>query len=128
VSEDSTPGPYDALLSRPDRPEAIFAVNDNEALAILKTAQRHGLRVPEDLALVGFDDLSFAAHLSPPLTTVAQPRMDLGLRAGNLLINRIEGLGGPTRHIELPTSLVVRESCGARLRVRASALAKLPMT
>jgi DNA-binding LacI/PurR family transcriptional regulator len=88
------------------------------ALELLQAAQHVGLRVPEDLALVGFDDLSFAAHLSPPLTTVAQPRMDLGLRAGHLLINRIEGQGNLPRHIDLPTSLIVRESCGARLRVR----------
>jgi len=85
---------------------------------LLRAAQRAGLRVPEDLALVGFDALSFAAHLSPPLTTVTQPRMDVGLRAGHLLLNRIEGQGGPPRHIELPTSLIVRESCGARLHVR----------
>jgi DNA-binding LacI/PurR family transcriptional regulator len=111
---------YSDLLSRPDRPSAVFAVNDAVAVDLMRAAQRHGLRLPEDLALVGFDNLNYAAHLSPPLTTVAQPRLDLGLRAGNLLINRIEGQGGPPRQIELPTSLVVRESCGARLRVRAS--------
>ena len=70
--------------------------------------------------MVGFDDLAFAAHLSPPLTTVSQPRMDVGLRAGNLLINRIEGQGGPKKQIELPTSLIVRASCGARLLARHS--------
>ncbi len=112
---------YSDLFSQAAGPTAIFAVNDNVALDVLRSTQRRGLRVPEDLALVGFDDLNYAAHLSPPLTTVAQPRMDLGLRAGNLLINRIEGQGGPPRHIELPTSLVVRESCGARLHVRRSA-------
>jgi GntR family transcriptional regulator, arabinose operon transcriptional repressor len=108
----------DHLLLRENGPTAIFAVNDAIALELLQAAQRVGRRVPEDLALVGFDDLSFAAHLSPPLTTVAQPRMDLGLRAGHLLINRIEGQGNLPRHIDLPTSLIVRESCGARLRVR----------
>lgn len=111
---------YMRFLSQPDRPSAIFAVNDHEALAVVRTAQQCGLRVPEDLALVGFDDLHFAQHLNPPLTTVAQPRLEIGLRAGNLLINRVEGQDGPARHIELPTSLVVRESCGARLRVRAT--------
>jgi len=125
-ASDAERDPYDDLLSRNDRPSAIFAVNDAVALDVLRVAQRRGLRVPEDLALVGFDDLNYAAHLSPPLTTVAQPRMDLGLRAGNLLINRIEGQVGPPRHIELPTSLVVRESCGARLRVRAATLQETP--
>ncbi|HJZ48205.1 MAG TPA: substrate-binding domain-containing protein, partial [Roseiflexaceae bacterium] len=118
VSQSSTSDIADQFLLRGDRPSAVFAVNDAVALELLRTAQRVGLRVPEDLALVGFDDLNFAAHLSPPLTTVAQPRMDVGLRAGHLLLNRIEGHGGPPRHIELPTSLIVRESCGARQRVR----------
>ena len=120
-SEGSGPGgstPSDQLMLREGRPSAIFAVSDGVALDLLRATQRLGLRVPEDLALVGFDDLNFAAHLSPPLTTVAQPRMDVGLRAGHLLINRIEGQGVSPRHIELPTSLIVRESCGARLRVR----------
>jgi DNA-binding LacI/PurR family transcriptional regulator len=110
--------PYDAFLSSPDRSSAIFAVHDGEALDLLRAAHRCKLRVPEDLALVGFDDLSYAAHLDPPLTTVAQPRMELGLRAGNLLINRIEGHQGPPQHVELPTTLVVRVSCGGRMRVR----------
>jgi len=105
-------------LSNHTLPDAIFAVNDLEALAILKTSQRFGLRIPEDIALVGFDDLSFAAHLHPPLTTVAQLRMELGLRAVNVLIDRIEGATGPYKHIELPTRLVVRESCGARLKIQ----------
>ncbi len=112
---------YAAFLAQPDRPSAIFAVNDDIALLLMQTAQRSGVRVPEDLAIVGFDDLNFAAHVNPPLTTVSQPRMDVGLRAGNLLINRIEGQGGPKKHIELPTSLVVRASCGARLLARRSA-------
>ena len=110
---------YEAFLSRADRPGAVFAVNDIVALELMKTAQHLGIHIPQDLALVGFDDLSYAAHLSPPLTTVAQPLMDVGLRAGNLLISRIEGRTGPSEHIELPTSLIVRESCGARLRVRS---------
>jgi DNA-binding LacI/PurR family transcriptional regulator len=112
---------YEAFLAQPDRPTAIFAVNDEIALFLMQMAQRSGLRVPEDLAIVGFDDLNFAEHVNPPLTTVSQPRMDVGLRAGNLLINRIEGQGGPKKHIELPTSLVVRASCGARLLARRSA-------
>jgi len=114
-------GNYDRYLSLPGRPSAIFAANDDIALQLMQSARRLGLRLPEDLAIVGFDDLRFAAHLSPPLTTVAQPRMDVGMRAGNLLINRIEGRDGPKQHIELPTSLVVRASCGARLLARRSA-------
>jgi GntR family transcriptional regulator, arabinose operon transcriptional repressor len=109
---------YEWFLARPNRPSAIFAVNDDIALKLMQAAQGRRISVPQDLAIVGFDDLSVAAHLSPPLTTVAQPRMDVGLRAGNLLINRIEGHSGPKKQIELPTSLIVRASCGARLLAR----------
>jgi GntR family transcriptional regulator of arabinose operon len=110
---------YEELLLRKERPDALFVVNDWEALKILQAAQRCGIRIPEDLALVGFDDLPFAGHLNPSLTTIAQPRTELGVQAANLLLSRIEGkYNGPSRHIELPTNLVVRESCGARLRLR----------
>lgn len=108
------------FISLPDRPSAICMVNDIQAPALFKAAQRLGMRIPDDLAVVGFDDLSFAAHLHPPLTTIAQPRMDIGLRAAHLLIDRIEGNTAPMKHIILPNSLVVRESCGARLRIQQS--------
>jgi DNA-binding LacI/PurR family transcriptional regulator len=105
-------------LTGPHRPTAVFAVNDVSAIEILKAAHRLGLRVPEDLAVVGFDDLTLAAMTQPPLTTVAQPRTEVGVRAGHLLIDRIEGLGSAARHIVLPTHLVVRESCGAKMHIR----------
>ncbi|MFL5627710.1 MAG: GntR family transcriptional regulator [Ktedonobacteraceae bacterium] len=106
------------FLKRPDRPGAIFAVNDYVALDVMQAAKAIHLRIPEDLALVGFDDRSFAAHLNPPLTTVVQPFTDIGLRAGTLLISRIEGIVGAPKHIELPTNLAIRESCGAQLHVK----------
>lgn len=110
---------YEKFLLTKDRPQAIFAVNDWEALKVIQAAQRCGLRVPDDLAVVGFDDLSFAEHLNPSLTTLTQHRVDMGVQAANLLISRIEGqITGPTRHLELPTRLIVRESCGARQRLR----------
>src|SRR5437667_9059371 len=85
---------------------------------ILQAAKALHLRIPEDLAVIGFDDLEFAAHVNPPLTTVVQQFIDIGLRAGTLLISRIEGIVGAPKHIELPTSLVIRESCGAQLHVK----------
>jgi GntR family transcriptional regulator, arabinose operon transcriptional repressor len=106
------------FLKRPDRPGGIFAVNDYVALDIMQAAKAIHLRIPEDLAVVGFDDWSFAAHLNPPLTTIVQPFMDIGLRAGTLLISRIEGIVGAPKHIELPTNLIIRESCGAQLHVK----------
>jgi DNA-binding LacI/PurR family transcriptional regulator len=111
------PDAYDRLLLRADRPNAFFAVNDSVALGLLQAAQRNEIQIPAELALVGFDDLSFAPYLNPPLTTVSQPRMEIGIRAANLLINRIEGQTGPYQHIELPTNLLVRASCGVRLHL-----------
>src|SRR5215470_15388047 len=92
------------FLQRPDRPGAIFAVNNFVALDVLKAAKALQLRIPEDLAVVGFDDLEFAAHVHPPLTTTVQQFIDIGLRAGALLINRIEGNVGVPKHLELPTN------------------------
>jgi GntR family transcriptional regulator, arabinose operon transcriptional repressor len=112
---------YDDYLDSEQRPGAVFASNDREALAIMKSARACGLRIPEDLALVGFDDLSFTSHLSVPLTTVAQPRTDIGFYAANLLINAVENGEEKRQHIVLPVNLVVRESCGVKLRaVRAA--------
>ncbi len=113
--------PYEGLvefLERPDRPGAVFAVNDYVALDVMQAAKAIHLRIPEDLAVVGFDDMGFAAHVNPPLTTIMQPFIDIGLRAGALLISRIEGIVGVPKHIELPTNLIIRESCGAQLHVK----------
>jgi GntR family transcriptional regulator, arabinose operon transcriptional repressor len=105
------------FLQRPDRPSAIFAVNDIVALDVMQAAHALQLRIPQDLALVGFDNESFASRLSPPLTTMAQPFFDIGLRAATLLLSRIEGFNSTPRHIELPVHLIIRESCGAQLHV-----------
>lgn len=118
---------YVSILRQPDRPSAIFATNDLVALDILQAARLCGLRIPEDLALVGFDDLSFAAHVHPPLTTIVQPLTDIGLRAGSLLISRMERQAGAPKHLELPTHLIVRDSCGARLRVKSGIEADQPL-
>jgi DNA-binding LacI/PurR family transcriptional regulator len=114
-------GAYEGLvefLQRPDRPDAIFAVNDYVALDVLQAAKDIQLRVPEDLAVIGFDDMEFAAHVNPPLTTIKQQFLDIGLRAGTLLINRIEGMVDAPKHIELPTNLIIRDSCGVELHVK----------
>ncbi len=111
---------YIELMTRADRPDAIFAANDFVALSLLRAAQTCSVRIPEEIALVGFDDLGFAAQLHPALTTVAQPFMDIGLRAGTLLISHITGQVVTPGRIELPTNLVVRESCGAQLHIKRS--------
>lgn len=105
-------------LLRPDRPSAIFASNDIVALDVMQAAHLLGLQIPQDLAIIGFDDARFASRVNPSLTTIAQSFFDIGLRAGTLLISRIEGLTGPPRHIELPANLIIRETCGAQLHVK----------
>ncbi len=115
---------YAEFLARPDRPSAIFGSNDREAGEVIRAAHQLGIATPDDLAVVGFDNVQFAAYINPPLTTIAQPARDIGLNAADLLISRIEGKRGPAKHIELPTNLVVRESCGVRLHIKAATSAK----
>jgi LacI family transcriptional regulator len=100
------------LLSRPDPPTAIFGFNDNVAIGALHAAQRRGLRVPEDLSIVGFDDTFQATIVTPRLTTVRQPLAELGRMGVSLLLRLIEGQRLDALRIELATSLVVRESTG----------------
>jgi DNA-binding LacI/PurR family transcriptional regulator len=100
------------LLNLPQRPTAIFAGNDLMALGAIQAAWEAGLRVPEDLAIVGFDDIPLASAFVPPLTTVAQPLTDMGRVAVDMLVRRIEGKPA-RRRVILPCTLRVRQSCGA---------------
>ena len=97
-------------LENPQRPTAIFAMNDLMAIQALKAASLVRLRVPDDLSLVGFDDLDVVSHLEVPLTTMVQDTFTLGSRAAELLIERIEEYDGPPRQEVLPTQLRVRAS------------------
>ncbi|GBD08796.1 HTH-type transcriptional repressor CytR [Candidatus Thermoflexus japonica] len=101
------------LLKLPDPPTAVFVASDVVAFGALQVIRRHGLRVPQDLALVGFDDVPLSAYLDPPLTTVHLPAEDLGRAAGQLLLQWIQEGRPPTSTIRLATGLVIRQSCGA---------------
>lgn len=98
------------LLSKPDRPTAIFAVNDWMALKARKAIQIVGLQVPGDISLVGFDDLDIAQYQTPPLTTVAQNSAAIGAEAARRLIARIEGEENDSILTLVPTHLIVRGS------------------
>jgi LacI family transcriptional regulator len=98
------------LLDLPDRPTAIFAAGDEIALGILEEARRRAIRVPEDLSIVGFDDTYLASRSAPPLTTMAQPLLEMGRLAVRTLSQLINGTFLGTSHLELATNLVVRES------------------
>jgi LacI family transcriptional regulator len=102
-----------ALLSRPDRPTAVFTANNFMTVGALLAMRDLGLRAPQDVALVGFDDLDWTTLVEPAVTVVAQPVTELGRAAGERLLTRMHGDAGPPRRLRLPTSLVVRASCGA---------------
>jgi len=106
------------FLQGPERPQAIVAMNDLYALLVLIAAERVGLSIPDELAVVGFDDLDFAATLNPPLTTVAQQPYQLGMEAARLLLTWIKGGRAPVRQIRLPTHLVIRDSSASSARKR----------
>lgn len=98
------------LLALAEPPTAIFAANDSVALGVLQEAARQRISVPRQLSVIGFDDGDLAKHASPPLTTVAQPKAELGRRAVELLVARtIAGSSDPVQ-IDLPCALVVRAS------------------
>lgn len=100
------------LLNLKRRPEAVFAVNDPVAVGALKTIREAGLNIQDDIGLVGFSDNPMAALLHPPLTTVAQPRYEIGKRAAELLIERIENpdVNQSAKEVVLKTQLVIRQS------------------
>ena len=106
---------FQALPSE-DRPTAIAAVNDAVAREILAVALERGISVPRDISVSGFDDLPFAAHLSVPLTTVAQPMEEIGRTAAEELFNSIGTPGGEPTERRVPCPLIIRESTAACIR------------
>ncbi len=96
--------------------DGLFAVNDVIACGALRALAARGLRVPEDVSVVGFDDQDVAAYLSPPLTTIRQPMHEIGQQAARLVMPGMHKESGPSqaRRVLLEPSLVVRESCGWR--------------
>ena len=101
-----------ALLdSGRDLPRAIVCANDQTALGAMHALTRRGIKVPEDVAVTGFDDVPVARHLHPPLTTVRQPIKELGVTAFDVLYSRM-GSGGGQHEVVLPVQLIIRESCG----------------
>lgn len=98
-----------ALLDRPAPPTAIFALNDRMALGVIRAAAARGLRVPDDLSVVGFDDIALATLLTPALTTVSQPGFALGGAAAQIFFQLLDG-EALDRSAALPTDLIVRGS------------------
>ncbi|HLW02344.1 MAG TPA: LacI family DNA-binding transcriptional regulator [Ktedonobacterales bacterium] len=120
-----------AFFAMPERPTALFVGNDQMAYGVLAVAQQLGVRIPDEVAVVGFDDIPLSAYIRPALTTVHQPFFEMGQRAARLLLSLVESAPSlalaaqesllkeanapdAALHIQLATSLTVRESCGAR--------------
>ena len=97
------------MLESPNRPDGVFACSDTYAAAVIRAAKKCGLEVPRDLMVVGFDNTDTAAMTTPALTTISQPRYDMGFSACNLLIERMDGSDSASSML-LETELVVRES------------------
>lgn len=108
-----------ALLALPDPPTAIFASNDVSAFGVMDAVRDHGLRIPEDISVVGFDDIPQAAYVHPALTTVRQPLEQMGQLATQMLLRQIRDPDYTGERIELPTELVIRESCRPPKAARA---------
>jgi len=100
-----------SLLDLPEPPTAVFAASDGMAVGALRAIRDRGLRVPDDIAIIGYDDLPLAAYTSPPLTSVHQPVSDMAANAVRVLIEQIRGEPAVTS-VRLPVHLVVRDSCG----------------
>ena len=107
------------LLERLPPPTALFAANNLMTIGALMAIERHGLSVPGDVALVGFDELPWADVFRPRLTTVAQPLYELGRTAAELVLEQLSGAGHHPRRVLLAGTLVVRDSSGAREWFRA---------
>lgn len=99
----------------PRAPDAVFVASDAMAIGALRALRELGKRVPDDIALVAFDDIPIAARAEPPLTTVRQPILQMGMAAAETLMDLIAHPNHAPRHVLLPTELVIRESSGAAL-------------
>lgn len=109
------------LLEVGKRPDAVFTRNDYAAIGALRAMQEHGVKVPDDIALVGFDNVSISTFTSPPLTTVDQFVFEQGKAAARLLLDRMESVRTRRHPLEekFPCELVVRQSSGVRARAAA---------
>jgi LacI family transcriptional regulator len=110
VADGRAPG--EAIAARPpeDRPDAVFAANDLIAMGVLQGLARHGIRVPEEIAIIGFDDIDFASAAVVPLSSVRQPSQLMGETALRILLTEIEDADSPAQQVVFEPELVVRAS------------------
>jgi LacI family transcriptional regulator len=99
------------LLSLPNPPTAIFAAADRAAFGVIEAARQAGVRVPEDLSVVGFDNIPESIYFDPPLTTVDQSIEEMGILAVKMLVKLIQGVSLESNWRKVPTKLIIRDSC-----------------
>jgi LacI family transcriptional regulator len=113
-----------ALLARDPAPTALLAGNDRTALLVMKHMAELGISVPQEISVAGFDNLRFTEHLGVPLTTIDQPKREMGRRATELLLERIEFSVASAPRVEVfQPHLIIRESCGVAPALRLSPVA-----
>ena len=105
-----------AILAQGDPPTAVFCANDEMAIGAMKAARERGMTLPRDLSLVGFDDIGFAAYATPALSTVRQPREQIGEQAMRLMLDILQQRGTIPAKVVLPHALVLRASTAKPLR------------
>jgi len=101
------------LLGCDEPPTAIFSFSDEMAMGVIQTAKRRGLRIHDDISVVGFDDIRFARCIDPPLTTIAQPMRAIGEGTVRLLLEILGGCSSPPASMTLPHTLIIRSSTAA---------------
>ena len=114
------------MLDRPDRPTAIFAATDPQALGVYQAARELGLRIPADLSVVGFDDLPVVSWADPPMTTVHQPLAEMAAAATELALSLGRGEPAPQLGLEIGTTLTVRSSTAFPPRGRSASDLEIP--
>lgn len=100
------------FLALPSPPTAIIASNDLMAFGVMDAVKERGLRIPDDVSVVGFDDIALASMSSPPLTSVRTPMTEMGSTAGEYIVKLLEGETPEPRHVHLPLDIIIRETTG----------------
>ncbi len=98
------------IISAKNRPDALFIISDAVAMVAMQVCKKQGFKIPDDIGIVGFDDRRFCKYLDPPLTSIYQPKYEMGEKGTEMLINLIEGKVVPERTVCLDMKLSIRES------------------
>jgi len=110
-----------AILAQGDPPTAVFCANDEMAIGAMKAARERGMTLPRDLSLVGFDDIGFAAYSTPALSTVSQPREEIGAQSMRLMLAILQQRRPDQCRVVLQHTLVLRESTAKPRHLRSPA-------